>query len=269
MCQAGIFVCIRIRCKKYFYYLCASVWIQTITPVIVPFQTKAYIKYILNAGHLKGFGIHSPYVFALLNDVIYERNAYYCYDDIKSTGAKTPHIAFPCTTTKKYTQLLHRLAVYSKAETIIELGSNTGMSALYLASVSTHASVYTIEPVARVAEMTGYNIARYNRRNINLIQGTFDKNLSSLLENVASVDILHIAAAFTDEKASEILRLAAPKTTADTIYIMAAPHSTEETEMVWHDIQEAPDVTLSLDLFHMGLAFFKPDIPKQHYTIKF
>jgi hypothetical protein len=47
-------------------------------------------------------------------------------------------------------------------------------------------------------------------------------------------------------------------------------HWSKEMEAAWSDIQQHPSVTLTIDLFFIGLVFINPDFKvKQHFTIRF
>jgi hypothetical protein len=74
-----------------------------------------------------------------------------------------------------------------------------------------------------------------------------------------------------------IIPKAAPYTTTDfvwtkepqeAVFVFADIHWTDEMERAWQKLCAMPEVTLSIDLFHVGLLFFNPDIrEKQHYAI--
>jgi len=47
-------------------------------------------------------------------------------------------------------------------------------------------------------------------------------------------------------------------------------HWSLEMEEAWEQIRQDPGVTLSIDLFFIGLVFFSPSFKvKQHFTIRF
>jgi hypothetical protein len=60
------------------------------------------------------------------------------------------------------------------------------------------------------------------------------------------------------------------KSSQDYIFIFYDIHWSQEMEEAWSEIQEQPSVTLTIDLFFIGLVFFSPDFKeKQHFTIRF
>ena len=60
------------------------------------------------------------------------------------------------------------------------------------------------------------------------------------------------------------------KSTKDSIFIFDDIHWSSEMEEAWKKIQAHQSVTLTIDLFFIGLVFFSPDFKvKQHFTIRF
>jgi predicted O-methyltransferase YrrM len=61
-----------------------------------------------------------------------------------------------------------------------------------------------------------------------------------------------------------------PKTHADSIIIFDDIHWSEEMEQAWEKIRTDECVRLSIDLFFMGIVFFRKEFrEKQHFTISF
>ena len=55
---------------------------------------------------------------------------------------------------------------------------------------------------------------------------------------------------------------------ADTVFVFDDIHWSEEMEEAWESIKAHPKVTLSLDLFYMGLVFLREEqLEKQHFNI--
>ena len=54
----------------------------------------------------------------------------------------------------------------------------------------------------------------------------------------------------------------------DSIFVLADIHWSVEMEKTWETIRNMPEVTLSIDLFWIGILFFDPSIKvKQHYQL--
>ena len=60
------------------------------------------------------------------------------------------------------------------------------------------------------------------------------------------------------------------KTDENSILIFDDIHWSEEMELAWKEIQNHPLVTVTIDLFFIGIVFFrKENIVKQHFQINF
>lgn len=53
-----------------------------------------------------------------------------------------------------------------------------------------------------------------------------------------------------------------------TICVIDNIHASEETENAWEIIKKDPRVTVTIDTFHLGLAFFRRESVKQHFIIR-
>jgi hypothetical protein len=55
------------------------------------------------------------------------------------------------------------------------------------------------------------------------------------------------------------------KTGHNTIILFKKPHEKEE---IWNSLHSHPAVIQTVDLFDLGLLFFKPICPKQHFYLR-
>ena len=134
-----------------------------------------YISYLLKAKNTHG--IHSPFVFDLLNDVIYNNTPFYIFKpleayrkslglnqnvmEIEDHGAGSSfksgnmrtisQISRQSVKGAKYAQLLFRLAEHRKAGTIVELGTSLGITTLYFSYACPKARIVTVEGSVNVA----------------------------------------------------------------------------------------------------------------------
>ncbi|MEJ7737317.1 MAG: class I SAM-dependent methyltransferase [Chitinophagaceae bacterium] len=258
--------------------------------------TKKYLHYYLTASNAKGHGIHSPFVYEFVKNVLNDHKHYTAYDKVESMrrllltdeslleihdlGAgsslsarphrKVAHITRYAVKPKKYGQLLFRIVQYHRPRTIVELGTSLGLTTAYLAMADTSASVITLEGAREVAHKAGTNLKDLGLTNVNLIQGNFDDVLTPVLESVAAIDLSFIDGNHRKEPTLRYYAALSQKTHTSSVLIFDDIHWSREMEAAWEIIKADKQVTLTVDLFFVGLVFFKKEFKtKQHFTIRY
>lgn len=91
----------------------------------------------------RGFGVHSPWAYDLIDNVINERHPYYAYEDLYPFWEKAPQYMpqYP----QSRDELLFRLVNRFNPRFILEVGTGAGVSTGYLASVSKESRVITVD----------------------------------------------------------------------------------------------------------------------------
>ncbi len=257
---------------------------------------KKYLRYYLTASNGKGHGIHSPFVFDFIQHVLNDRKEYPCYSmieakrkellrnetviEVQDFGAgssviKTKQrvvkdIAASSLKPKKYAQLLFRMAQYYKSKTILELGTSFGISSAYLASANGMADVYTCEGASSIAAIAKQNFNELGLGNIHLAEGNFAETLTAVLSRAGKIDLAFIDGNHRKEPTLNYFQLLLNHSTNSSIFIFDDIHWSAGMEAAWEEIKQHPAVTLTIDLFFIGIVIFSRDINhKQHFSIRF
>ncbi len=165
--------------------------------------------------------------------------------------------------------MLARLAAWQKPTHILELGTSLGISTLYFAAACPTATIITLEGCREVLTLAENNFSQAGMKNIRSMAGPFEKTLPRVLSgdfrpNLVLIDGNHDYQP-TLEYFHHLLALATP----DTVLIFDDIHWSSGMERAWKEICARPEVTLSIDIFSMGLAFFKSGFVKQHFILRF
>lgn len=253
--------------------------------------TFQFIKYLCVSKPKGGFGIHSPFVFYLITQIIEEKKPYYCYHKIerlrnelkkdqnsifvadfgtgKSSQRKIATIAKRSLKPRKYAQLLFRLTVHSHPRNILELGTSLGITTAYLASANSKATVYTIEGSGEIANIAKQNFRRINIKNIQLFEGQISSQLPNVLNQMESLDLVFFDANHKGIPTLSYFNMCLEKINSQTIFIFDDIYWSKEMTNAWQEIYMHPKVSISIDLFSIGIVFFNPDLKKEHYIVKF
>jgi predicted O-methyltransferase YrrM len=257
---------------------------------------KKYFSYYLKAGNSKGHGVHSPFVFDFIKFVKNNHTNYSCYKSIEklrrqlldniseievqdfgagSTVIKTNKraihkIAASSLKPEKFAQLLFRIIKYYKPQTIVELGTSFGITTAYLASANPEAVLYTMEGSPSIAAIARNNFETLGIKNIQLIEGDFNKTLVPLLSAINKIDLAFVDGNHKKEPTLHYFNELLRRSTDQTILIFDDIHWSSEMEESWAIIQQDEKVTLTIDLFFIGIVFLRNDFKvKQHFTIRF
>ena len=106
-----------------------------------------------------GHGIHSPFAFKFVLDVLREKCAYYAYDDIKALRRKASVILKRQKGEKirivsgENARMIFRITNYYNPEKILEIGSCYGIVSSVMMMVSSRSEVFRYEPKPEDYEM--------------------------------------------------------------------------------------------------------------------
>jgi predicted O-methyltransferase YrrM len=260
-----------------------------------PFQLAfKYLRYCFTASNGKGHGIHSPFVFNLVTKVLNDKTAYKDYQLIEEERAKLlrnasvievedfgagsvkgftrkrsiQQIASSSLKPKKYAQLLYRLVRYFDSKQVLELGTSLGITTSYLAVANDAAQVTTLEGSKAIAEVATSVFKELELQNINCVIGNFDDTLP-LVSN-KTFEFIFIDGNHRKEPTLRYFHQLLQSVQPSTVMVFDDIHWSRDMEEAWEEIKQHPSVTLTVDLFFIGLVFFrKEQKEKEHFVIRF
>ncbi len=255
-----------------------------------------YLKYRFTASNGKGHGVHSPFVFDFITNVLNDKRSFDCFQPIESLrselkrnnseinvpdfGAgsrmqlnnkrKISAIANSSLKPKKYSRLLFRIVQYYKPATIVELGTSLGITTSYLACANPQASIITMEGAPEVAGIAKTNFNKLHLSNIKIVEGNFDETLSSVVGQLPTIDFAFIDGNHRKEPTLnyfyQLLKISRPS----SILVFDDIHWSAEMEEAWNEIKQHPSITLTIDLFFIGIVFFRAEQKiKQDFIISY
>ena len=255
-----------------------------------------YCKYLFTAASNKGHGVHSPFLFDFIERVLNDDRQFYFFHQIERTrknllrnkevltiedfGAgsvslKTKQrsvasIAATSLKPKKYSQLFFRMIDYYQPQNILEIGSSLGITTSYLASANLRNKVITLEGSREVAGVAGNLFKKLQLTNIELIEGNFDDTLSIVLEKLPKVDFAFIDGNHRYKPTIDYFLQILSRSTDYSIIILDDIHWSKEMEDAWNWVKEHESVTMTVDLFFIGIVFLRKEfLKKQHFSIRF
>jgi predicted O-methyltransferase YrrM len=255
-----------------------------------------YLRYYLTASNGKGHGTHSPFIFHFITQVLNDKKQYSEYETVESlrkkmlkdetvlniqdfgagssitkTNQRTiASIAKNAAKPKKFGQLLFRMVKAYQPETVLELGTSLGITTSYLSLAKPNARLITMEGAAAIADVAKKNFHKLKLQNISLTEGNFDLTLPAVVRGLSSVDFVFIDGNHRQQPTENYFHQLLSKINNDSILIFDDIHWSKEMEAAWDTIKNHPSVQCTVDLFFIGIVFFRPEFhEKQHFTIRF
>jgi predicted O-methyltransferase YrrM len=257
------------------------------------FRLRSAIRWYQSAS--TRYDVHSPFLAEFVREVVEDRRPYHVFglvEQIRAYWAKQAgnvevlSLGAPSKVDGKSVrpiaklvtqsaipaycgELLFRLALWIKADTIIELGTNAGISTLYLHFADRRAELHTIEGNPAIAALAkqSFSVARCTDR-LNLHVGTFKSLLPAIVNRVEHIDLLFIDGDHRYSSTLSYFREALPKLHENAVVVIADIHWSKEMEKAWTELRDVPEVTASVDWYHFGILFFKSGLtPDQHLSL--
>jgi predicted O-methyltransferase YrrM len=257
---------------------------------------RKYLQYYLTAQNGRGHGIHSPFVFELVKEVLNDRRHFYAFTQVEQLrqallqnndivtvadfGAgsalsntkerSVASIARNAAKPKKYARLLYRLVNHFGCRNIIELGTSLGISASYMAAANSFGRVITCEGSPEIARLARQHFSLLQLANITLLEGVFETTLPLALQEMPRVDLFFIDGNHQQAPTLAYFEAVLPHLHNDSMVVFDDIHWSPGMEAAWQQVRQHPAVSETVDLFFIGLAFFrKEQKEKQHFTIRF
>jgi len=255
-----------------------------------------YFKYWITASNGKGHGMHSPFVFDFITKILNDKAVYPEYEKVaslrdrllnnntdlevedlgagsavdKKSKRSISSIAKNAAKPKKFGQLLFRMVKYYRPATVLELGTSLGITTSYLSLAKPEGRLITMEGSKEIADVAKQNFKSIELKHVELIEGNFDHTLASVVRGLSSVDFSFIDGNHRQEPTERYFKELLAKTNNDSILVFDDIHWSSEMETAWETIKKNAAVTCSIDLFFIGIVFFRNEFKeKQHFTIRF
>lgn len=166
-------------------------------------------------------------------------------------------------------RLFHRLIQHFGYRTIFDLGTSLGLTTLYLASAKREATVYTFEGCPETAKLAQRNFERFEGlAPIQVIVGNLDETLTAQAAAVPAIDFAFFDANHRFEPTVRYFETCLTKAQENSLFVFDDIHWSPEMEAAWLYITQHPSVSVTIDLFSVGLVFFRKKQPKQNFVLR-
>lgn len=254
-----------------------------------------YVNYKLFSRYRKGHGLHSPFIFSLVSGIfrnkidpdvvltierirkknLSDARSINVLDlgagssNMKNNTRRVSDIARYSPVPKKYGLLLARMAAEFGRPAVVEFGTSIGISTMYLASGCQDSVIYTMEGCPETAGLAMDNFNAAGLRNINLLNGPFDTLISEIQAMDLKPGLVYIDGDHREEPLLRYFSAMCDISAPETVIIIDDIHSSEEMESAWRRIRQSENVSVTIDIFRMGMVFFRRGLDHIDYIIRY
>lgn len=227
-------------------------------------------KSVRKLKHRKGFGVHSPFAYAIITEVIEEKLPYYAYRRMQRTYDKHAPI------THKVACLLLRLANRFQCRKVAEIGCDGGYTILPLLLTDSRLRVHTFgDSITRTRIDTLLSWLPQRLPNVTVHptldelanEGTFDMIFAS--ENPFLKGIDRPTPEQLEAATAQLLDWLMQHVQENTLICVKGIQPKHRNELLWDKLCDRDDISITMDLYDYGLAILKPRFFKQHYIVAF
>lgn len=166
-------------------------------------------------------------------------------------------------------QLFYRIIKFYNYQSILDLGTSLGLTTAYLSKANLNAKVYTFEGCPNTAQIAKENFKELGIQNVEVIVGDLNSTLEMQLEKISKIDFAFFDANHRYQPTIDYFEKCLNKVHEDTCFIIDDIYWSEEMKKAWEHIRNHPQVSVSIDIFWVGIVFFRQKQPKQHFVLRF
>lgn len=179
---------------------------------------------------------------------------------------KVKEIVKSSSKSRKYANLLYRIINYYKLKNVLELGTSVGLSSMYMAAAGDN--VVTIEGCPETAKFARENFTRSGFENIQQRIGNIDDLLLEIVKQ-QSFDCVFFDGNHTEEATIRYFELCLKSIKNESVFIFDDINWSDGMKKAWNNIKLHTSVRVKIDLFFMGIVFFRKELSKEDFTIRF
>lgn len=245
-------------------------------------------------------GIHSPFVYQLAKEILADGEKYPAYKQVEKLrgslftsdeeleivdfGAggekgstykrKVSQISLRSAKPARLAQLLYRLCAYYQPTYMLELGTSLGISTAYqtFGALANQKEIHftTLEGSPAIAQKAQENLNSLGIGDkVTIGVGSFDETLADTLKQFPRLDYVFFDGNHRYQPTIDYFNACLPLAHENTLFVFDDIRWSKEMEQAWEEIKSHPQVTITVDLFFMGLVFFRQGQAKQDFVVRF
>jgi predicted O-methyltransferase YrrM len=246
-----------------------------------------WLRFYLKANTI--YRVHSPFVFDFTENILEDRRSYYAFDEVEALRAQLARdtrsidvtdygagshtdrrnmrrlrdIAHSALTDKRHGQVLFKIILHYGLANRLEMGTSLGLTAAYLALPLEKGRFITLEGCPNIAQVARENLSALHATNAELRVGEFGQTLPEALKELGRLDFAFFDGNHRCAPTIAYFETCLQFAHSDSVFVFDDIHWSEEMEQAWEHIKAHPKTSLTIDLFFMGIVYFKKDFSQK------
>jgi len=256
-------------------------------PYSIAQKSLAYFEYL--AASVNRHSVHSPFIYELIEEVfrkplqqkssapIEVERKWLLNDDTPvfiddhgagiSRNSTISEIASHSLKEPEESKILGKLVEFYRPKSVLELGTSLGITTAYLARPNTR--VYTIESSPKILDQAKKVWQNLKIENIKAFNGDFDELLDKMWTEITQPAMVFVDGNHTFKATLAYFEYIIDKMDHDSFIVFDDIHWSPGMEDAWERIIQDKRISLSVDIFEMGLVFLRKGVRKQHFIIRY
>jgi predicted O-methyltransferase YrrM len=238
------------------------------------------------------YNVQSPFLFDFVHHILDIKKEYYAFrfiekqrksllksrlvipnvdygargHDEKNPSIHVSDIARKSVSSPVQCRILFQMIDHYSCKNILELGTSLGISSAYMAAACLTGRVTTCEGNPHIADLAYEFHKKIGFHQIKILTGAFEHTLPAFIESSDSLDFVFIDGHHKENPTVEYFELIIQKCHNESIIVLDDIYWSPEMTRAWHKICQHPQVTLSIDLYYMGVIFLRKELSRQNIS---
>ena len=258
-------------------------------------SVSAYIHHRLSVQ--SKFSLHSPFIYSFWAGILKDNTRYQAFNEAEkarrellsdkrvikrldfgaaqlgdsplTADVRIAELARRSLVSKTKGEFLFKLARVNKPSAVLEFGTSLGLSAFYFSSAVPDAKIITMEGCPETAGIAASVIEIAGLKNISIVKGRFDDSLPEVLQKMPVIDLVFFDGNHRLQPTLDYFEACLPHLRPHSVAVFDDIHWSKGMEEAWKKLIARPVVKVSVDLFHLGVLFFREELSKEDFVLRF